>query len=113
MSQSFRIVEILKKLLRQSEGVVLYRSSNPILCNFILEVLQENQIPAYLSQESVGQHIYPVNIGKLSETEIIVAKKDLPKAKECLDILLAELAANEMEQPEDENGESLQDYGNT
>lgn len=91
MSLSLRILEFFRKLLRQSEGVVLYRSNNPILCNFIIEGLQENHIPAYLSQEAVGQHIYPVNFGKLSECEIIVAQKDYSKAKEFLDAFLLEL----------------------
>ncbi|RCK75479.1 MAG: hypothetical protein ANABAC_0770 [Anaerolineae bacterium] len=101
MSQSFRFLNFLRKILQQSRGVVLYRSNNPILCNFILETLQENQIPAYLSQEAVGQHIYPVNVGKLAESEIIVAPKDLPKAKECLEALLAQIEESESEQPDE------------
>ncbi len=111
MTQSSRLLEFLKKLLRQSEGVVLYRSNNPILCNFIVESLQENHIPAYLSQEAVGQHIYPVNIGKLSESEIIVSQKDYSRAKELLDAILSELEANQIPQPDDE--EFPKDQGNT
>ncbi len=100
MSQSLRILEFFRKVLRQSEQIVLYRSTNPILCNIILEVLAENQIPAYVSQESVGQHIYPVNIGKLAEAEIIVSQKDFPRAKECLDLFLAQLESSDIDQPE-------------
>jgi hypothetical protein len=95
MSQSFSFLNFLRKILRQSQGVVLYRSNNPVLCHYIIETLQENHIPAYLSQEAVGQHIYPVNIGKLSESEIVVAEKDYPKAKECLEVLLAQIEASE------------------
>ncbi|MCX8061916.1 MAG: DUF2007 domain-containing protein [Anaerolineales bacterium] len=91
---------------------MLYRSNNPILCNFILEILQENHIPAYLSQEAVGQHIYPVNIGKLSEMEIIVTQKDYSQAKELLDSLLLELESNEREQPEHEDDEFPLNQGN-
>lgn len=111
MSQSFRFLEFFRKILQPPKGVVLYRSNNPILCNFILETLQENQIPAYLSQESVGQHIYPVNIGKLAESEIIVAPKDFPKAKECLEALLAQIEDSEIEQSEEENTPSSLDQG--
>jgi|GEM_PF-1297699 hypothetical protein len=111
MSQSFRILEFFRKILQQSKGVVLYRSNNPILCNFILETLQENNIPAYLSQEAVGQHIYPVNIGKLAESEIIVAPKDLPQAKECLEALLAQIEGSEIEQSDEENNPRFLDQG--
>lgn len=113
MTQLFGLLDFFRKLLRQSEGVVLYRSNNPILCNFILEGLQENHIPAYLSQEAVGQHIYPVNIGKLSESEIIVAQKDYSRAKDLLEVILLELEANPVEQPDEENQEYLKDQGNT
>lgn len=113
MSQSFRFLDFFKKLLHPSQGVVLLRSNNPILCNLVLEVLKENQIPAYLSQEAVGQHIYPVNIGKLSEAEIIVNQTDYSKAKELLDALLLELELPETEQPESEDDEFPLDQGNT
>ncbi len=103
MSHSFSFLEFFRKILRQSDQVVLYRSNNPILCNLLLEVLKENQIAAYLSQEAVGQHIYPVNIGKLSDVEIIVAKKDLPKATECLELFLAQLEEQNTDLPEEGN----------
>jgi len=111
MSQSFRILEFFRKILQQPKGVVLYRSNNPILCNFILETLRENNIPAYISQEAVGQHIYPVNIGKLAESEIIVAPKDLPKAKEYLEAILAQIEVSEIEQPDEENDSQALDQG--
>ncbi|GAB4475097.1 MAG: hypothetical protein Kow0088_11650 [Anaerolineales bacterium] len=107
MSHSSRILDFFRKILRQSEaGIVLYRSNNPILCNYLLEALRENKITAYLSQESVGQHIYPVNIGKLAETEIIVAKKEYSQAKALLDMLLAQLEEDTLEQPLEGEDES-------
>lgn len=111
MSQSLRFLQFFRKILQPSKGVVLYRSNNPILCNFIIETLQENQIPAYLSQEAVGQHIYPVNIGKLADSEIIVAPKDFPKAKEYLETLLAQIEDSEIEQSDEENSPGPLDQG--
>jgi hypothetical protein len=109
MTHSSRFRNFFRKILPRSEGVVLFRSNNAIVCHFLLEALQENHIAAYLSQESVGQYIYPVNVGKLAETEIVVAQKDYPKAKDILDSLLAQMQENAPDSADENRDETLAD----
>ncbi|MCS6908750.1 MAG: hypothetical protein RML93_12835 [Anaerolineales bacterium] len=90
----FRLLEFLRKFFLHSEEVILYRSNNPLLSHLLVEFLRENQVAAYLSQEAVGQYAYPVHLGKLSEIEIIVSKQDFPRAKQYLEIFLAQAETN-------------------
>ncbi|MGB9673339.1 MAG: hypothetical protein ACPL3P_04315 [Anaerolineales bacterium] len=50
----------------------VFHSNNTVLTELLMDILKENQIPCYLSQEAVGKDIYPVTIGKLAEVDLLV-----------------------------------------
>ncbi len=73
----------------------VFHSNNTVLAGFLMEILRENQIPCYTSQEAVGKEIYPVTIGKLSEIDVLVP---VEFTKLALEIIQAYLSTSNPEQ---------------
>ncbi|MGB9669008.1 MAG: putative signal transducing protein [Anaerolineales bacterium] len=70
--------------------ISIFHSNNSVLAELLRDILNENQIPCYLSQEAVGKEIYPVTIGKLSEIDLLVPVEMVNSAQEIIQAYLSE-----------------------
>jgi len=70
----------------------VFHSNNLVLTELLMNILKENQIPCYLSQEAVGKEIYPVTIGKLAEIDLFVPVGVAKSAEEIIQAYLSDSA---------------------
>lgn len=68
----------------------VFHSNNSVLTELLMNILKENQIPCYLSQEAVGKDIYPVTIGKLAEIDLLVPVELAKSAEEIIQAYLSD-----------------------
>ncbi len=66
------------------EWVVLDQISGPAKANILKGFLEAQGIQVFLSQEGIGESIYPVSVGPLSEVQLLVPSSQLEDAQKIL-----------------------------
>jgi hypothetical protein len=87
------------------QWISIYHSNNSVLAELLRDILTENQIPCYLSQEAVGKEIYPVTIGKLSEIDLLVPIELANSAQEMIQAYLSETTQDNTSPGPDSNAD--------
>lgn len=80
--------------------ISIFNSNNSVLAELLRDILNENKIPCYLSQEAVGKEIYPVTIGKLSEIDLLVPAELANSAQEIIQAYLSETNLDKLSNPD-------------
>lgn len=85
--------------------ISVFHSNNSVLAELLRDILNENQIPCYLSQEAVGKEIYPVTIGKLSEIDLLVPVELANSAQEIIQAYLSKTTQDNSLANSDQNSD--------
>lgn len=79
---------------------LFYHSNNPLMCDLLVNLLKENDIPYIVAQEAVGKDIFPIMVGKLSDIDIFVPQEHLNQAQAILDAYINNPSDEDSSEPE-------------